>query len=668
MFGQVQSPLYPNPYPADLHQQWDLHVPHGYKLQLTINYLDIEPSVNCFYDYLMVLHGKKIMGKFCGHNSKSSLLLGNKPILSPDNHLQLMFVSDESNPGPQQPIGFSAFYQAVDVDECTSLVLEDSSPPCSQICLNTLGSYLCACHHGYHLQADQHTCVLDCTGGTFTESEGTLSSPGYPSSSPFAIDCMYNISVESGFHITLNFSHNFHIEQIYNHGPNCLFHWLLISVPGEKPRKFCGEKSPGVLLTGSSSVQLEYHTDGAGQSRGWSLHYTTQRVECKIERNIMNGRITPEFPQYFYRDYIHLRCDLGYKLVMGGTEIKSFKSMCQQNGRWHLPLPECKITDCGVPRPLLNGGVRFLSGSNNEYRSVIQYHCNEPFYTFKGAHYVNFTCSSDRKWRASEDGVVIPQCYAVCGRPTTALSSRGRVHGGKIAPAGSFPWQVFLYSGGRGGAAVVGDRWLMTAAHNLESVKYDKGNIEAYVGHTNIQELMKVQSLAIASVHVHPGYKNNDMTTDFDNDIALIKLNSSITFNVNVMPVCIPAQDAELSTTGLVSGFGVTEEVIPASNLRYISLPVVKQDTCHTWIEKERAARKNVAPLTANMFCAGLPEGKKDTCSGDSGSAFVMKEGDVFWVAGIVSWGVDCGKPGTYGIYTRVTQYANWIQKTMEEN
>lgn len=48
-----------------------------------------------------------------------------------------------------------------DVDECAlPEPVDGSGPLCSQICHNTLGSYLCSCHHGYELRPDQRTC--DC--------------------------------------------------------------------------------------------------------------------------------------------------------------------------------------------------------------------------------------------------------------------------------------------------------------------------------------------------------------------------------------------------------------------------------------------------------------------------------------------------------------------------
>ncbi|XP_017319765.2 complement C1r subcomponent isoform X1 [Ictalurus punctatus] len=669
MYGQVQSPLYPKPYPTNVHQQWDLEVPRGYQLQITFNYLDIEPSLNCYYDSLTVLHGKKVLGKFCGKNSWDPHHPGNKPIVSPSNRLQLVFVTDESN--TEKYLGFSAFYQAVDIDECSTPDLNDSELRCSQICLNTLGSYLCTCSHGYQLQADQHTCVLDCSGGVFTEPEGVLSSPGFPDAPPPGVNCLYKVSVQPGFHITLNFSENFHIEQIDVQGPSCLFHWLQVSVPGEAPKKLCGNKSPGIIHTGSHTVDLEFHTDGHGQSGGFSLRYTTQRVECKIEGGIRNGRITPNFPKYSYRDYIQVRCDTGYKLMMGEKEIQSYKSMCQENGAWHLPLPECRIIDCGEPEALLNGEFKFLSGSKNEYRSVVQYHCNEPFYSFTKTKQVNLTCDADRTWKGEENE--IPYCFPVCGRPVVDIAGLGRVLGGTQAKDNSFPWQVFLQAGGRGGAIVIGEKWLLTAAHNLDKIKQSQQEVKAYVGSNKVSEYFEVHrntdpvifhSLPIESLHIHPGYKS----PDYNNDIALIKLASSITFKASVMPVCLPDQDSQLESFGWVSGFGVTETYNTANHLRYIRLPIVDQQVCHSSIEKMRETVRDLSTLTENMFCAGLPEGGKDTCQGDSGSGFVMKNNDTFYAAGIVSWGVDCGKPGRYGVYTRIARYVDWIQKTMKEN
>ena len=42
------------------------------------------------------------------------------------------------------------------------------------------------------------------------------------------------------------------------------------------------------------------------------------------------------------------------------------------------------VIDCEEPKPLLNGGLTFMSGAQNRYGSVVQYHCNEPFYSFPG--------------------------------------------------------------------------------------------------------------------------------------------------------------------------------------------------------------------------------------------------------------------------------------------
>ncbi|KAG8171356.1 hypothetical protein JTE90_022391, partial [Oedothorax gibbosus] len=46
---------------------------------------------------------------------------------------------------------------------------------------------------------------------------------------------------------------------------------------------------------------------------------------------------------------------------------------------------------------------------------------------------------------------------------------------------------------------------------------------------------------------------------------------------------------------------------------------------------------------------------------GDGGSPLVCQSGDQWYVVGLVSWGLGCGKPGVPGVYVNVLYYADWI-------
>ena len=67
-------------------------------------------------------------------------------------------------------------------------------------------------------------------------------------------------------------------------------------------------------------------------------------------------------------------------------------------------------------------------------------------------------------------------------------------------------------------------------------------------------------------------------------------------------------------------------------------------------------------------ICAGWDEGGRDSCQGDSGGPLTVLDGDGCpVVVGLTSFGVGCGQPGKYGVYTRVSQYRDWIESRVSE-
>lgn len=68
--------------------------------------------------------------------------------------------------------------------------------------------------------------------------------------------------------------------------------------------------------------------------------------------------------------------------------------------------------------------------------------------------------------------------------------------------------------------------------------------------------------------------------------------------------------------------------------------------------------------ISESQYCAYDPQGKRDSCHGDSGGPlqyYPKKNSTIATVVGIVSFGINCGTT-LPSIYTRVAYYIDWIE------
>merc|ERR1719343_1502567 len=88
-------------------------------------------------------------------------------------------------------------------------------------------------------------------------------------------------------------------------------------------------------------------------------------------------------------------------------------------------------------------------------------------------------------------------------------------------------------------------------------------------------------------------------------------------------------------------------------------------DTFFDFTEPEDEQRYVTLNLT-NQICAGYSKGGRDSCQGDSGGPLICFIDTRPYVAGLVSWGVQCGMPNVPGVYTDVSKFLSWVRSNVE--
>jgi secreted trypsin-like serine protease len=263
------------------------------------------------------------------------------------------------------------------------------------------------------------------------------------------------------------------------------------------------------------------------------------------------------------------------------------------------------------------------------------------------------------------------------------LATTDKIVGGEPASAGEYPFQVALILsqipegseqlGQFCGASLIGSGWVLTAAHCVPNTKPEE--IDIYAGSTVLPAGGGAAGGALGirrSVSKVVPHKDYNPDTN-DNDIALLKLGEPIPETlVPAVPVTpeVEASSAQVGTDADVIGWGLTTEG-GSTTPQLMKVKVAIQDSalCQSNYNEflEGLPGAGGLAITKNMFCAGRPEGGVDSCQGDSGGFIGVQTKENGWVQlGVVSFGIGCGRPELFGVYTRVANYGDWIKEVQE--
>ncbi|XP_038835924.1 coagulation factor VII isoform X3 [Salvelinus namaycush] len=262
------------------------------------------------------------------------------------------------------------------------------------------------------------------------------------------------------------------------------------------------------------------------------------------------------------------------------------------------------------------------------------------------------------------DGRNCGQIPFPCGRIVKTFRPGPRIVKGTICPKGECPWQVMLeyMNEYKCGGILLAPHWILTAAHCMWHTTASHWQVTvgewANGEHNRAKKEGTEQVRRVTRMLIHPQYNH----TSTDRDLSLLYLKREVVLGPFVVPVCLPALDGSFGRTlgamrtSVVSGWGrLAQSGPPSTLLQRLEVPRVPLQECRT----------TGLNVTSNMLCAGFRDGKKDACQGDSGGPLVTRYKNTWFLTGVVSWGKGCAQEDVYGIYTRVSNFLDWINQTM---
>ena len=214
---------------------------------------------------------------------------------------------------------------------------------------------------------------------------------------------------------------------------------------------------------------------------------------------------------------------------------------------------------------------------------------------------------------------------------------------GSDAEISQAPWQVALvfsnapnnYQGQFCGGSLISPRWVVTAAHCVDSLVESDFRILSGVSLLSSESLT---GTAVSKIIVHPEW--NPYTNS--NDVALVEIAEPLVLTSGIIEtISISSADITPGLSALITGWGSTQRDTGIGETRTYPQKLQKGQV---FAQTSNFCRSSLGLGfdSRTMMCATVDDFSVDTCYGDSGGPLAIYRSGRFELAGITSWGVGC--------------------------